>query len=316
MTLGFLKKGAFWRKAQAVGFKALLVAVVMAVTWGSLEIKKRVLQDPRLQLLGWRLEFGAFPEWVTDDIRAEIEAIGNGSILGATDGATVGPTVLEHCLLGRVRDELLANPWIASVREIRLHYPGIGEDGAPVAGGLEAGLDLRRPIMAVNWRGRLYLTDSGSRRLGRPYEQLPTPQLKVPIIFGAPEIEDTPPPEPGAVWGRREILEGLAVARELYRAKLHARVDEIDVRNVGGSNPLDPEVVLGVEGFPPLAWGRSPISRGARVLPVVDKLKNLRVVLSDYAGRARRFHLIRLYAAHLPSDPFLPDPSSGPAAQN
>lgn len=316
MTLGFLKKGAFWKKAQVVGFRVLLAVLVMVVTWGSLEIKKQVLQDPRLQFSRWHLEFGAFPEWVTPEIRAEIETLGSGSVLGVSDGATAGPTVLERGLLGKARDELLANPWVASVEEIRLRYPGVDDDAALVAGGLEARLGLRRPVAAVNWRGRLYLSDSRSRRLGPPYEHLPTPQLRVPIVFGAPGIESSPPPEPGELWRQREVLEGLAVARELYESGLYGRIDKIDVRNVGGSNPLDPEIVLSVEGFPPLAWGRSPISRGARVLPVEHKLKNLRAVLGDTSGQTRRFHMIRLYAAHLPSDPYLRDPKADSAPEN
>ncbi len=283
-----------WDPRVAVLPRVVLFVLVTVVIWGSSEIRERVERQPRFRLGTWTLEFGEFPSWVSPTIRAEIEEVRDRVLLRDV-------TVFDRGVLASVREQLLANPWIDSVASIGLRYPGIDDNGAARSGGLMAELVLRRPIASVDWAARLYLTDAAGRRLGAPIETV-AHRPGVPVIVGAVPAMGASPPPPGSQWKRRDLLEGLAVARELFNAGLTPHIDEIDVRNVGSAHPLDPEIMLHVRRYPPLAWGRSPISRGARVLPTEEKIENLLRILACDPRRFERFTLIRLFAANLASD--------------
>ena len=77
------------------------------------------------------------------------------------------------------------------------------------------------------------------------------------------------------------------MAWQLFRAGLderypHLPVDTLSIGNVGGVlQAREPEIILGIRHLPPVGWGRSPISRGARAVALNDKLAELEKILGD-----------------------------------
>jgi hypothetical protein len=293
---------------------------ILGVIWGSLEIKRTVESDSRFRMSRWSLNIPAYPDWVTPEIQTEIEAIGNiGSRQLETAGKSPGMplpdrtlTIFKHKVLAELRQELLANSWIRSVPRLAFNYPGwpSGPESASEnaagnwpekwTGGLDADLEIRRPVAAVRWGEKYYFIDGEGHRAGQPVGSYDFDKLRIPAIAGIEQALGGrgAPAASGELWQNREILEGLAVAWEIFKAGFNWRFPQepiycINIQNVGGKiYPLECEVVLKTPNLL-LGWGRSPISKGARILPVTQVLENLGKVL----GQAEKFAgagLIRL----------------------
>ena len=288
-----IREGWPAERLQLIGQRVFLVAFLAFLTWGSLQVQRSVRNDERYGVANWKLHFGTFPDWVTPDIRQEIESLGmQVPDNPAVDITNVGDlTVFEPGLFDHIRNSLLEHPWVRSIPSIRLQYPGLaGPDSGDVfatSGALEVDLELRRPIAIVGYGDRFYLADFEARRLGEPLEAASLEQYRLPIIVGADLFHEGEAPASGEIWKTREIHEGLAVAFELFHIDIARRypdhfVEMISIENVGGGmQPRDPEILLNARGLPTLAWGRSPVSRGARIVATAKKLKNLERVLQN-----------------------------------
>lgn len=263
-------------------FSALLVGAIV----GSIEVEKRIRQDNRFFLENWRLETGGLPEWVTPDIRAEIEGIhlcGEGGPL----------SLFSPRVLARVREALERTQWIKKVQDVQIRYPTFERPGVL---GLE--LQLRRPVALVEQGGLYYLVDSEGVRLGLPYTEAPTDWFGVPAITGIPAPGVLP--LPGERWPSRDVLQGVVVAKILFENGIQKDypdrpIGAIDLTNLHGRiAQRESEVVLWC-GKQRLAWGRSLGSEGPRTATTAEVVSNLRKVLSNFDayGHLAVIHLHR-----------------------
>jgi hypothetical protein len=268
---GFLPSRDALGVAGRWGRRILLAALLVVACLGSLEVKRRVEADERLRLDRWTVDVADLPDWVTPEIREEI-----GSIDLSSGGRPL--CLWEPGVLDAVKGTIERSPWIREVTRLAVSYPTSDRPGA-----MDIGLRLRSPAALVEHGGLYYLTDSDGVRLGAPYREAPSQWFRIPAIVNVPRT-DLPPPE-GERWSSRDVLQGIAVARVLHEGGLFrdfpgCPVDRIDLVNLHGRvNPRSEEIVLWT-GDKQLRWGRSPISSGARVVPVEDLLAHLREVLS------------------------------------
>lgn len=296
-----------WRRIRPVLLRIGLVVALAAATFGSLEVKRHVERDPRFQLRHWELRLGEFPTWVTPEVRDRVlgpaaaeESLpeappGDGPGTAGTVAGLLGRDALEGTifragLLADLRQRLERNPWIRSVHHLRLNYPGTTREGGVVSGGLELELELRRPIAGIRFAGQYYLSDAEGVCPGRPFDEAAFQALQIPTILGGEDLLRQSPPRAGERWQRPEILEGIEVARVLFQERINERfphnpVVAIDISNVGGRlRPRGSEIILHAYGVDvPLAWGRSPIARGARISPVSEVIAKLETVLAEPA---------------------------------
>ena len=258
------------------GTRALLASFVVLAVWGSNEILKRVQADGRFYLDNWRFEVGPLPDWVTPEIRAELE----GTDLSARSraiGMTGRLSLFEPGVLKKVKTVLESSPWIHKIVDMRVGYPALGGTGV-----LELELELRQPVAFLEQGGLYYLVDSEATRLGWPYRDPATRWFGIPAIIGLPPGAL---PEQGAHWVSRDVLQGIEVAKILMENNIvrdfpDRPIHAIDLSNLHGRlHPRESEVTL-LCGGQKLAWGRSPLSAGARPVPVTEIVKNLRLVLS------------------------------------
>ncbi len=279
--------------------------------WGSIEVRARVRADPRFAISDRRLVVGELPAWAPEELRRDVEElrVGNGAESMFVPGA-----------LARLRDEILLCPWVRNVSGLRLRAPGIGRSGGepgwvsadgsdgeapdapaapPVSGWIDLALELRVPIAAVAAGGSLYLTDREAVRLGPPISPERARELRVPAIIGGETGKPRRAPAPGAGWEDRDVREGLEVAKVLHDEGIGEQfpaspIEAIDIANVADrARPGECEVYL-TSGRLRLGWGRSPISAGARTLPVPEIVSNLKWVLSRKEKLAH-LDLVRLY---------------------
>jgi hypothetical protein len=265
-----------------------LAAVLAGAVLGALEVKREVEASERFFLDGWSLDLGELPEWVTPEIEAQ---------LGAIDLGAAGErlSLFQKGVLRRLGERLESSPWVRAVTRLKIFYPTPRRPGI-----IDARLTLRVPVALVEAGGMYYLTDGEGLRLGEPYRTVPRAWFGVPVVTGA--REPLVPPPPGGLWGARDVLEGVHIARILYEAAIHRDfperpIEAIDVSNVDGRrNPRESEVALLSEGRL-FQWGRSPRSAASRTLPLAEILDNLRAVLGD--PRTRQYREISLYTPRL-----------------
>ncbi len=303
-----------------------VVALAALAVWGSVEVRRRVRADPRFDLSLWKIELGELPAWAPEEMRSDLALIDLG-------GSPEGPlTVFTPRVLSIVRERLLSSPWVRSIPRLRLRYPpfpsqnssrreraNIAADpsggtvaaaaaGSPETGGIEVEIEVRVPRAAVVAGGACTLADAEGIRLGSPLSLESARALGVVAIVGHREGLHGQPPPPGFAWEDRDVREGIEVARVLHDAGIleefasGPRIEAIDVSNVAGrARRGECEIVI-VCGDLRLGWGRSPISPGARTLPVAEILQNLRRVLQ----RAREIpggHQVLLYTSPLVMGP-------------
>jgi hypothetical protein len=274
---GLLPSREGWSAALRWGLRGVLILSAVAFVAGSIAIRDRVRSDERFFLENWKIEIGPLPAWVTPGIQEELEAIDLGATLG-DDGAPARFSLFDVGVLTRVRSAIARESWVREVPSIRLQYPTPG-----VPGVLELGLRLRGPVALVETGGLYYLTDAEGVRLGWPYREPPTDWFQVPVITGF--SGSVAVPSPGGQWGSRDIQQGLEVARilkdrNIHRDFPHRPIRAIDLSNLHGRGTArTSEIDLRV-GSQRLTWGRSPISVGARAVPVDVVVSNLRMVLS------------------------------------
>ncbi len=308
-----------------------VVALAALAVWGSVEVRRRVRADSRFDLSSWRIELGELPSWAPDEMRADLARLDLG-------GSPEEPlTVFTPRVLSVVRGRLLSTPWVRCIPRLSLRYPGFPSHGptqnslhrgpartdadpggvtiAATAGGppekgwIEVELEVRVPLAAVLSDGLCTLVDAEGIRLGSPLSLERARALGVVAIVGHRAGLHGRPPPPGIAWEDRDVREGIEVARVLHDSGVlqefasGPRIDAIDVSNVAGrARRGECEIVLDC-GDLRLGWGRSPISPGARTLPVPEVLQNLRRVLQnvrDIPGG----HQVLLYTSPLVMGPW------------
>lgn len=265
-----------------------IVAVGFGI-WGSMRIRDEVRADDRFRLETWELAIDDLPDWVTPEIATQISELPEG-ITGRT-------SLFDRGVLLDLRAALESSPWIEKVVDVDLAYPTTSR-----AGEVRARLAIRQPVVMVAVNGDLYLTDAQGRRLGRAYEDTgpwrdsAARWFRVPIIRGSRDIREVP--AEGERWTARDVVEGVGVARVIDAAGIHDEypqwpIEAIDVANVGGRlEPDAGDIVLVCDGRQ-LVWGRSPLSRESRTLPVDEVIANLRFVLHNM--HLANYKLVKLH---------------------
>jgi hypothetical protein len=248
-------------------------------------VRGAVRSDPRLLVGSWRLSIDDLPDWVTPEIRQELEAIRLDPPAGRLSVVDVG--VLEE-----VTARAAACAWVQEVEEARLIYPTREAPGT-----LVLRLRLRQPVAVVEQGGTYHLSDAEARRLGGSYAESPAAWFRVPLVVGLPDPNALPPE--GEQWASQDVRQGVEVARVLQQAGILRDFQErplaIDLSNLHGRlNSRQAEIVLW-QGRQKLAWGRSPLSTAARTVSVEDLVANLRWVLShpESFGDFAEIHLHR-----------------------
>lgn len=259
--------------AQVVLRLLLVVVLVVAGYLLVLEMEGYLAGLERFQVSPASINFLAVPSWVTPGIREQI---------GRAPGLPERFSILEPGLAGRVAQAYRRNPWVAEVTLVERRFPNR----------LKVGLVLRRPVVAVRYRGSYYLVDAQAVRLPLRFRSWPQPGYRLPIVTGVTEQ----PPRSGAAWQDGAVRAGGAVA-ELLRTQGLDRALEItavDVSNLGGRIRRDrPGIVLHTASRMRIFWGRSPLRWGpgdgsqtvSRKLLYLSKLarnKNLNFRRLDY----------------------------------
>lgn len=277
---------SFSGKTLRLATGALFVLFAVLVIVGSVKVRQSLWSDERFHLANWQLDVGELPDWVTPDIRDELVGVrlcaGNERL-----------SLFEAGVLDRVKTALEELSWTAVVKTLGIRYPSGEESGSVL---LE--LQLRRPVAVVEHAGLYYLSDATGMRLGYPYASSPSEWFAVPEIVGLREMGDIP--GEGERWISRDLKQGFEVARILMEQQIHVDfprrpIQAIDLKNLHGRiAPLESEIVLWCGGQQ-LAWGRSPISAGARTVSVPQLIANLRYVLSypETFGGLALIHLHR-----------------------
>ena len=253
--------------------RVLFLVVLVGAVFGSIEVQRRIRGDDRFFLETWRLETGSLPEWVTPDIRSEIEGI---RLSG--DGAPL--SLFSPGVLARVREALERTTWIKKVAAVQVRYPTFERPGVL---GLE--LHVRRPVAMIEQGGLYYLVDAEGIRLGAPYAEAPTEWFGVPAITSIKAPGILPPP--GERWASRDVLQGVEVAKVLFENGIQRDYPDRPIQTIDLSNlhgliaQRESEIVLWC-GKQRLHWGRSPISEGPRTATTADIVCNLRKVLSNF----------------------------------
>ena len=272
--------------ARGLALGGVFALGCLVVIWGSLEIRSRVRGDDRMHVEGWGLVLRDLPPWVTPEIASDLESVN----LVHPERAV---NVLDRDATASVRERLEASPWVRTVKELELRYPSRDERGE-----IAATLWLRKPVAIVPHDGLYYLADSEARRLGGGYRESPNLWFGVPTIVG---LRDTGAlPAVGETWASQDLRQGIEVARILDDAALGDEypgrpINAIDLSNLHGRlEPRQSEIYLWC-GSQKLAWGRSPLSAGARTVTVEELLANLRHVLAhpEHYGDYAVIHLHR-----------------------
>lgn len=261
--------------------------------WGSLRVREQVRGAPRFSLASWELDLVELPAWVTPEIQTELEALVDLDS-GARGPGSAGLTLFDRGVLRKVQAHLESSPWVEQLARVQLSYPTESRPGA-----VRVGLDLRRPVALVEYRGLYYLTDREGRRLGAPYDYAPLEWFGIPTIRGA-DSSIAAVPGPGEVWDSIHVENGIWVASFLHDRLVLEEFDErpievIDVSNLGGRRrKAASEIVLIWEGRR-LTWGQAPLSEVPRTVSLESVVENLRQVLRQpqvYQGYAE-IHLHR-----------------------
>ena len=279
-----------WRAPLLWAARVALVIAIGVAVWGSFRIRSHVRGDSRFAMAEWSIQFGKLPDWVTPEIRDDLEDVDLGALVG--DG-----TLFDAGVLDVVREGIEVSPWVRKVDKIDLAYPTAKQRGA-----LLLELTLARPVALVDTGGLFYLTDRDGRRLGEPYDTPPNDWFGVPTIVGLGIRAAVP--EVGQPWESHVILNGVHVAVELYDRGIHEEfptqpIEAIDVSNVDGRlTPHASEIVLIWRGRR-LTWGRAPLNRMARTTSVDQVVENLRRVLerpTDFDAYEIHLHRRRMTA--------------------
>ncbi len=223
------------------------------------KVYHHLLHDGQYQVVPGPLVVVHKPEWVGD------------GIVRALRGAypyRESISIFENGLTENIGKVYGGHPWVERVRFVKKEFPNR----------IQIAVDLRRPVAAVEFRGRYYLVDRHSVRLPGEFERLPALPFLLPPVVG---VKNAPPRE-GVVWESGDVRAGVSVARALQEHGLPAGVPlmAIDVENADGRrSPRESEIVLWMGDMVPVEFGRSPASDPFGELTVERKLKNLRLVL-------------------------------------
>ncbi len=278
---------AIWFEGwQRWGMALGLIVGLVALAWISGVVQRYVEEDGRFRPRSCLLQVSELPAWMPSRIENEVRAIDFG------DDADLD--LLEKGALDRVRAEIESSPWVLSAGDLHLVYP---TPQTPAA--IRASVRFRTPIALVEIDGKAWLTDADERRLGDAYDPADADVCnwyRLPLVTGVERGAAVP--EPGERWGARSVIEGLQVARLLYRKRIAIEfpwqpIDRIDVSYVRDSG--SGEIVLISEGRQ-LFWGRSTYADGPRVLEEEKKIAHLRDAFSDerYRGLDVFLHTERL----------------------
>lgn len=223
------------------------------------KVCEHMLTDTQYQVPVGGLEVAHRPEWVSDSIVASLQQ---------SYPYENSVSIFEGGLTENIGQVYAGHPWVERVRYVRKQFPNR----------IVIAVDLRRPVAAIEIKGRYVLVDREAVRLPGEYAKVPDlPLVLLPVVGvrGAAPLA-------GRVWDAPDVRCGIAVAMALAENGVPdgAPVMAIDVENTGGRrDKRESEIVLWMADMVPVEWGRAPVAGGFGELTVDRKLKNLQLVL-------------------------------------
>ncbi|NUN48483.1 MAG: hypothetical protein HUU15_06605 [Candidatus Brocadiae bacterium] len=197
------------------------------------------------------------PEWAGDALVGEFR----------TSGPLTGKmSIFDPDVVRRVTEHYQANPWVARVLSVEKEFPN----------SLRVKVEMRKPAVAVEVRGRYILVDRERIRIPGEYAQVPRFSFPVAKVLGVRSAA----PEPGKVWDDAMVDAGVSVGCALADNRIDRQmtVTGIDVSRVGRGGRESEIVILAEDGVA-IEWGRAPAAGKHGELPVDEKILNLKGVL-------------------------------------
>lgn len=196
------------------------------------------------------------PEWAGDALVSEFHT--RGPLTGKM-------SIFDPDLVKNVSEHYAANPWVSRVLSVEKEFPNK----------LRVKVEMRKPLMAVEQRGRFVLVDRDRVRIPGEYAQLPKFNFSVPKVIGVKSA----PPEAGKRWDDPGVDAGAGVAAALLDNRIDRQIAiaALDVSRVGKGG-RESEIVILAEDNVAIEWGR-PATAGHGELPADEKILNLKGVL-------------------------------------
>ena len=291
-----------WRGLMHVVIGAGLVAGVgYAARAARLYVEQaEAIDAPRLTV-----ELVGRPTWMSDFLTRQIAA--------TLPREPASP--FDHAVLETAAARLAANPWVASVRQVRRAY------GQSPGDTLVVDCTYRAPAALVRWGRSYWMVDNGG--------------VKLPESFPAADVERvtvgrdgrtamrtvagvaSPPPPAGQRWPGADLSAGLDMVKLAYGKPYLDGVAGVDVTNYAGRIDRGrPRLVLTTRQGTQVWWGRPPLTDDDYVVevPVARKLATLAAVVKRF-GRVdggKAWIDVRFDTPLLPADP----PIQGEGAKN
>lgn len=191
------------------------------------------------------------PPWMSDFLAGEIIK---------TVRPPVGRSALDHQTVETVANLLNHNPWVKSVRQVRLAYNHSPGDT------LEVDCEYRTPIALVRWSGSYVLVDNEGIVLPEEYKAEHIPRL----IYGSDATRNKPniriidgvsrrPAQVGQAWPGDDLVAALNMVRLISDEPFAEDILKVDVSNYNGRHNLnDAHITLITRNLTEIRWGRAP----------------------------------------------------------
>jgi hypothetical protein len=226
---------------------------------------------------------------------------GLAALIGGT--ANTGYSAFDRDLLVGVRQRLVADPWVAEVKQVRRAYTDKPGDT------IEIDCTYRVPTALVKWHDGYWLVASDGYKLPERYDP-----SEVPKVMG--EAEGMPPlriidgvrhapPEAGEKWVGDDLMAGLNMVAVLSSDPVADAVLKIDVSNFSGrDDPREAHIVLITKYNTQIRWGRPAGDDQSFEISPARKLQCLERIAAQY-GRIdanQPWIDVRFDTVRIPSD--------------
>jgi hypothetical protein len=251
-----------WQFARSAGWKVAVVgSLVLMLLLVHRKIYERMIHSDRNKVNVGGLKVSAKPAWATEPIVISLKDAfpGQSEI-----------NIMDEDVVAKIGKLLEANPWVERVKSIEKR-PGSSNK-------LVVSLDFRKPVAAVEHKGRYYLVDAKCVRLPGEYSSMPRLNCFIAPVVGV----NCAPTAPGRAWDSDSVRAGVgvAVALDEYHAYDAVKIVAVDVQNVGGHvSNKDSEVVIWTGDRVAIEWGRSANTEKFGEISDEQKMKNLRLVM-------------------------------------
>lgn len=243
------------------GISLLILVVFVGATSGT--VSRKVQKLPQFMAKS-ALSKVHFPEWMSKEGQKEMEAI------------SLKENLLSNRLIPGLVATLKSLPWIKEVYEVRREFPAR----------ISLKISVRRPLAWAIIKGKRYGVDpEGFLIPHRYYKDLKLPQIKG-LAGGWTERE------------REQIRQGAQVIYGLmeFQAKDLFDLAAVDMTNLNGTkDPRESEIVILCTSGAKIEWGRSHLSKRARIS--LEKKKTFLKRLLQVDPGLKKVEIARLHFA-------------------